>query len=135
MRSERQKAMPYNSGPTTTDISNLVAGYLIFGLIIMVVSVIFTAIVYWKIFAKAGYSGALGLLMFIPIANIVMLCVLAFAEWPIRQELNQLRQQVNRYPQYPGPYYAQQQQPMPQPPLMPQPQPPQYPQYPPRATP
>lgn len=114
-----------DAGPTSTDIINLIVGYSIFGLIIAVVSIVFSIIVFWRIFSKAGYSGALGLLMFVPIANIVMLCVLAFGQWPIYQELNQLRQQATRYPQYPGPQY-------PQPPQQMQyPQPPQYPQYPP----
>lgn len=80
-----------------------------FGLIIGIISllsVVFAVIIYWRIFSKAGYSGALSLLMFVPIANIVMLCILAFGEWPIYQELNALRQRVGsmpppQYPQYP----------------------------------
>lgn len=48
-------------------------------------------VVYWKIFSKAGFSGWLSLLMFLPILNIGMLFYLAFAEWPVRRELNQMR--------------------------------------------
>lgn len=44
------------------------------------------------IFHKAGYSWALGLLMLVPIANIIMIFVLAFADWPVRRELRQLKQ-------------------------------------------
>ena len=44
------------------------------------------------IFHKAGYSWALGLLMLIPIANIIMIFVLAFGDWPVRRELRQLKQ-------------------------------------------
>ncbi len=62
--------------------------------IIAIASIVFSVIVYWRIFSKAGFSGALSLLMFVPIANIVMICILAFAEWPIYQELNMLRQRV-----------------------------------------
>jgi hypothetical protein len=91
--------------------------------IISLAAIVFAVIIYWKIFSKAGYSGAMGLLMFVPIANIVALCILAFGKWPIYEELNQLRQRVGaggapQYPQYP------------QTPQSPQnPQNPQYPQY------
>lgn len=37
---------------------------------------------FWKIFQKAGFNGALGILMIIPFVNIVMIFYLAFAEWP-----------------------------------------------------
>jgi hypothetical protein len=49
-----------------------------------------------KIFSKAGYSWALGLLMLVPIANIIMAFVLAFADWPIQKELRQLQQQQKK---------------------------------------
>jgi uncharacterized membrane protein YhaH (DUF805 family) len=39
---------------------------------------------YWRIFAKLGFSGWLSLLMFIPIANIVVLYVIAFSERTVR---------------------------------------------------
>ncbi len=42
---------------------------------------------WWKIFSKAGYAGALGLLMCVPIINIVMLLFLAFSDWPILQKV------------------------------------------------
>jgi hypothetical protein len=44
------------------------------------------------VFHKAGYSWALGLLMLVPIANIIMIFVLAFGDWPVRRELRQLKQ-------------------------------------------
>ena len=105
--------------PTTLAIIILVSS------LVGLVGFIFAVIVYWRIFAKAGYSGALGLLMFVPIANIVMLCVLAFAEWPIYKELNYLRQQVGRGPQSQPP--PQQFSSSSQYPQHGQPQPPQYP--------
>jgi hypothetical protein len=107
------------SGLDTTTLAIIVLVSSLVGL----VGFIFAIIVYWRIFAKAGYSGALGLLMFVPIANIVMLCILAFGEWPIYRELNYLRQQVGR-----GQPYGQQSSSSPQYPQYGQPQPPQYPQ-------
>ena len=40
---------------------------------------------YWKIFSKAGFSGALSLLMLVPLPNIVVLYYVAFSDWKIRQ--------------------------------------------------
>jgi hypothetical protein len=50
-------------------------------LIVIVVSAIFVVPIV-KIIQKAGYSGWWVLLWFVPIANIVMLWVFAFADWP-----------------------------------------------------
>jgi hypothetical protein len=36
----------------------------------------------------------MGLMMMVPIVNIIMLCVLAMGDWPVLRELRQLRQQV-----------------------------------------
>jgi len=51
-------------------------------LIIFPVTCILPAVAFWKICSKAGFPGALGLLMFVPIANIVLPFYIAFAEWP-----------------------------------------------------
>jgi uncharacterized membrane protein YhaH (DUF805 family) len=38
---------------------------------------------FWRIFAKAGYSGALSLLNLIPgVGNLVCILILAFGTWP-----------------------------------------------------
>jgi membrane-anchored protein YejM (alkaline phosphatase superfamily) len=55
-------------------------------------------LVWWKIFSKAGHIGAIGLLMWIPLVNIILLLYLAFSEWPIHKELRELRRQTPRYP-------------------------------------
>jgi hypothetical protein len=127
--------MPYNNGTGTVNTGAL-TGIILSSIIFSLAVIIFAVIIYWRIFSKAGYSGALGLLMFVPIANIVMLCILAFGEWPIYKELNYLRQQAARGQQYPpspqqfppspSPQYPQYSQPQPGQP----PQPPQPPQYP-----
>ena len=44
--------------------------------------VLFTLWPYWRIFKKAGFSPALSLLLLVPIANIVIIFYLAFADWP-----------------------------------------------------
>jgi hypothetical protein len=114
----------YNYGSSTVNTGALTGIFLtsaIFGLI----AIIFAIVIYWRIFSKAGYSGALAILMLVPIVNLILICVLAFAKWPIYKELEALRQQVaqgQRTPQQyqqaaPGGYPQQ------------YPSSPQYPQY------
>ena len=67
--------------------------FLIFMIPLVLIIVAVKILVFCKIFSKAGYSWALGLLMLVPIANIIMLFVLAFAEWPIQRELRSYKQQ------------------------------------------
>ena len=65
--------------------------FLVYGLVIIAVMV-FTIWVYWRIFAKAGYNGAMSLLNLIPgIGPIICMIVLAFGRWPIEDELAALR--------------------------------------------
>ena len=73
------------------DIFGLIGG--VFGCSIILIILAFVLFIWWRIFDKAGYGGAFGLLMIVPIANLVMLCVLAFGRWPVLQELETLRAQ------------------------------------------
>ncbi|HLL78845.1 MAG TPA: hypothetical protein VKT25_05060 [Ktedonobacteraceae bacterium] len=127
------------SPDNSTGVATIGAGLAIFIALFSLAIFIFVIVVYWRIVSKAGYNGAMSLLLFIPIANIIMIIIFAFSEWPIQKELNQLRAMAARGsganfpPQYP-PQYGQPQQPQygQQPPSQfgqPQyPQPPQYPQ-------
>jgi len=54
--------------------------------ILLVISVIYV-FCYCRIFQKAGYNWAYGLLMLIPMAYFVIPIVLAFADWPVCKEL------------------------------------------------
>ena len=50
--------------------------------------IVFTVWIYWRIFAKAGYSGALALLNLIPgVGSLICIIILAFGRWPIEDEL------------------------------------------------
>ena len=40
---------------------------------------------FWKIFSKAGFSGWLSLLLLVPVVNLIVLYVIAFARWPARR--------------------------------------------------
>lgn len=77
--------------PHATAAAALGIGAMLFIGFVMLVSLAITIVIYWKIFSKAGWSGAMGLLMLVPLVNIVMLFVLAFATWPIQRELEALK--------------------------------------------
>jgi len=63
--------------------------FMCFFMFISLVISLITVIAFCKIFQKAGYSWALGLLMLVPIANFIMPLYLAFADWPILQQMRQ----------------------------------------------
>jgi hypothetical protein len=83
-----------HTGPDVAPVFSfmMVMFILFMGLFVTVI----TAVVYCMIFSKAGYSWALGLLMLVPIANIIMPFILAFGDWPVRRELRLLKQQVQK---------------------------------------
>jgi hypothetical protein len=56
-------------------------------ILIMVTIVVW---LYWRIFAKAGFSGLFSLLMLVPLISIIALAYLAFAEWPIQRKFEEL---------------------------------------------
>lgn len=43
---------------------------------------LFKLFLWWRIFSKAGYSGAFSLLILAPFGTMIMLCILAFSNWP-----------------------------------------------------
>ncbi len=45
---------------------------------------------FWFILSKAGYSKWLSLLMFFPIVNFILLYFLAFSNWPILRNKNNI---------------------------------------------
>lgn len=46
---------------------------------------------WWRIFSRAGYPGALAVLMLVPPLALALWAFLAFAPWPARRELRALR--------------------------------------------
>jgi len=58
-------------------------GLIVLGIILAVFfAVLITVIPFWKICEKAGFPGALSLLMLVPFGNLVLPFYLAFVEWP-----------------------------------------------------
>ena len=57
--------------------------------VFMLALLVFQIWIFWRIFSKAGYSGAMSLLILIPgIGGIIVLCILAFGNWPILKDRN-----------------------------------------------
>ena len=67
--------------------------FTIFMIFFVLIITIIQIVAFCRIFSKAGFSWALGLLMLVPIANIVITLYLAFADWPIQRELRSYKQQ------------------------------------------
>jgi glucan phosphoethanolaminetransferase (alkaline phosphatase superfamily) len=63
------------------------AAFLIWSIFILSFAVLI-AVVWWQIFKKAGFHPSLGLLMLLPIVNIIMLFVFAFTKWPVYDKLS-----------------------------------------------
>jgi hypothetical protein len=63
----------------TTTLIRIVAG-----LVAIFVALPIFVIPYWRIFSKAGFAGALSLLMIVPLVNLIVLYVVAFSEWKIK---------------------------------------------------
>jgi hypothetical protein len=67
------------------------------GLVMFVIWLVIFGLLMWpyvRIVQKAGYSGWNILWMFVPIANIVMLFVFAFARWPIEEKVARLESRI-----------------------------------------
>lgn len=61
----------------------IVIGYLIYAFLVV--------LPFWLIFKKAGYSGALSLLLLIPVVGGIIVYVIAFSDWPVLREVRQWR--------------------------------------------
>jgi hypothetical protein len=64
-------------------ISHFLPFYFAFILVFMVIGAIVLLIPYWQIFKKAGFPGPLAFLMIVPLANLVVLYVVAFSQWKV----------------------------------------------------
>jgi hypothetical protein len=62
--------------------------------VLFAATLIVLAIVFYKLFTKAGFNGALGLLMLVPVVNLGVALYLAFAEWPVLAELGRVKLQA-----------------------------------------
>jgi uncharacterized membrane protein YhaH (DUF805 family) len=83
--------------------TSALAAFAMFYAIGLLAIVAFTLWVYWRIFAKAGYSGALSLLNLIPgVGPLICVLILAFGRWPIEDQLEALQGRSAVPPAAPG---------------------------------
>ena len=62
----------------------LLAGFSGIFLIFILACLSFVIFLFWRIFAKAGYSGAMAFLLLIPgVGSLIVLCILAFGQWKV----------------------------------------------------
>ena len=104
------KAMQYLAQVTqpNLDPTAIQAQILAMSGTIAIVSLVFlliTLLINFMIFKRTGMNPWLSLLMLVPIANFVMVIILAFTEWPIQREARMLRAQLASGT-YPPPGYA-----------------------------
>ena len=73
-------------GPAELLIILVILFFALLGMAVQVVA-------FCMIFRKTGYHWALGFLMVIPLAELVVPLILGFADWPIARKLRALQQQ------------------------------------------
>jgi hypothetical protein len=71
-----------------------ILAFVAVALMIALIAAIIKTWIYCMVFHKAGYGWAWGLLILVPIANIIIPFVLALGDWPVRRELRLLKQQL-----------------------------------------
>jgi hypothetical protein len=62
--------------------SDMGAGFVVIELLFFVIGIAIVIIPFWKIYAKAGFSKWLSLLMIVPLVNLIVLYVVSFSTWP-----------------------------------------------------
>ncbi len=66
--------------------AGMLAGFACVYFIFIAVVMAFLIFCLWRIFTKAGYSGAMALIALIPgLGGLICLCILAFGNWPALQ--------------------------------------------------
>ncbi|MGA8532860.1 MAG: hypothetical protein WB615_01990 [Candidatus Tumulicola sp.] len=76
-----------NSASDTSNTAaafGLLSGMMFFIVIVAIALTVFFVWCFWRVFAKTGMNGALGLLCLIPsVGPLICLLILAFTRWPI----------------------------------------------------
>ena len=92
--------MEYTQACCAVGLGEVEPAIIVFAIIAVAVLVIFalimTILMVWafcRIFKKAGYSWAWGLLWLVPVGNVIAPLMLAFGEWPIHKEMQKLKEQ------------------------------------------
>jgi hypothetical protein len=64
--------------------------FLLFGAMTAVIG----AFAWWRIFWRLGWPPYTGLIMAVPIANLVMLLYIAYTPWPIEEKMESIRKEL-----------------------------------------
>ncbi len=85
-----QNTFQMRGGPDGAFVVFLAIAIALFILIVLLITFLLV-LSYCKMFKKAGYSWAWGLIWLIPFGKIVLPLVLAFSDWPVLRELRKLK--------------------------------------------
>ena len=83
-----ESVLAFSGGPGPAEVLIILA-VVFFSLLVMVVQVV----AFCMIFRKTGHHWALGFLIIIPLADLIVPLILGFTDWPIAKELRALKQQ------------------------------------------
>lgn len=82
-----QRVPSTRKGNTAMEYSAVESLFMIFIILFStILGAILTVIPFWKICSKAGFPGALSLLMLVPVANLILPFYIAFAKWPVLEK-------------------------------------------------
>jgi len=70
---------------------------MVFLPLVILIGSLVVIVPYWMIFKKAGFPAFLGILMVVPLVNLVLLYVLAFSQWKVAP----ITPNVYQVPNYP----------------------------------
>jgi membrane protein YdbS with pleckstrin-like domain len=74
------------SRPDDAALAGLMAFGCVFWVILLLAAIAFPIFCFWRIFTKAGYSGAMAFIWLVPVVGpIVVISILAFGTWPAGQ--------------------------------------------------
>lgn len=79
-------------------LDGLGVGVVLLLVALYVALIAFSIYVYVRIINKAGYSGWWVLTALVPVLNVVMIVVFAFADWPVQQRARAAEQQLRALP-------------------------------------
>lgn len=93
-------AQASSTDPTGATTAFLAAFGIVYAIVILA-CVAFAILCYCVVAKKAGYNPWLGLLMLVPIANLIVALIFVFGEWPIQTENRALRARLGIPPNVP----------------------------------
>ncbi|UCD00024.1 MAG: hypothetical protein JSW66_09100 [Phycisphaerales bacterium] len=85
--------MQFHPSPDLPPVFTLIV--LLLAVFVALIVLAIKILIFCKIFSKAGYCWAFGLLTLVPLGTLIMLLILALSDWPVRRELRALKPQTS----------------------------------------